>query len=207
MPHLVVNASNVVPCSPVDSDHTPVNPTDCVSTDPGFPNSAATDGFVGTSSSPGRLRVPTTPGCDRNGGDDETPSPALNDDLLTCFILGGHSVGDVAAGVDNILSADIFDSPRFFYIPVIPVQAANGASGQYPIIDFRPGFITKESMAATADARGAISGHNGITFHSGHIEQIDVVLFPASALPETAPPRGGEIDYTGGGTKVPVLVE
>ena len=208
-PHLIVNASNVVPCSPVDSDHAPVSPTDCISTDPGFPNEAASDGFVnGSGSTPGRLDADTTPGCDRNGGDDRTSaSPNLNDDLLTCFILGGHSVGDVVAGEANILSADIFDSPRFFYIPVIPVEAAHGASGAYPIIGFRPGFITQESMAATATARGAVTGHNGLTFHSGHIEQINVVLFPESALPETAPPRGGEIDYTGSGTKVLTLVE
>lgn len=205
--NLVTNPSSVVPCSPVDSDHTPVSPTDCVSTDPGFPNEAATDGFVGTTSDPGRLRVPTTPGCDRNGGDDETATPALNDDLLTCFILGGHSVGDVVAGEANILSADIFDSPRFFYIPIIPVEAANGASGAYPIIGFRPGFITEETMAATATARGPVTGHNGIHFHSGHIEKINVVLFPESAFPTTVPPRGGEIDYTGSGTKVLVLVE
>jgi hypothetical protein len=208
MPYLAINASSVVPCSPVDSDHAPVSPTDCVSTDPGFPNEAATDGFVnGSGSTPGRLDADTTPGCDRNGGDDRTSdSPNLNDDLLSCYILGGHSVGDVVAGEDNILSADIFDSPRFFFIPVIPVQAANGASGAYPIISFRPGFITNESMAATATARGAISGHNGLTFQAGHIEQIDVVLFPESALPDTAPPVGGELDYTGSGTKVLVLV-
>ena len=98
MPHLAVNASSVVPCSPVDSDHAPVSPTDCVSTDPGFPNEAATDGFVnGSGSTPGRLDADTTPGCDRNGGDDRTSdSPNLNDDLLSCYILGGHSVGDVA---------------------------------------------------------------------------------------------------------------
>ncbi|WP_255891266.1 TadE/TadG family type IV pilus assembly protein [Nocardioides astragali] len=209
MPHLTINASILVPCSPVDSDHAPVSPTDCVSTDPGFPNEAATDGFVnGSGSTPGRLDADTTPGCDRNGGSDRTPeSPNLNDDLLSCYIVGGHSVGDVVAGENNILSADIFDSPRFFFIPVIPVEAANGASGAYPIIAFRPGFITNESMAATATARGAISGHNGLTFHSGHIEQINVVLFPESALPGTAPPIGGEIDYTGSGTKVLALVE
>lgn len=208
-PHLVTNASVVVPCSPVDSDHAPVSPTDCISTDPGFPNEAATDGFVnGSGSTPGRLDANTADGCDRNGGSDRTSaSPHLNDDLLTCYILGGHSVGDVVAGQDNILSADIFDSPRFFYIPIIPVEAANGASGAYPIIGFRPGFITQESMAATATARGAITGHNGLTFHSGHLESLKVVLFPESALPDTAPPRGGEIDYTGSGTKVLVLVE
>jgi len=208
-PYLTTNASIVVPCSPVDSDLAPVSPTDCVSTDPGFPNEAATDGFVnGSGSEPGRLAVDTTPGCDRNGGDDRTSaSPNLNDDLLTCYILGGHSVGDVVGGVPNILSADIFDSPRFFYIPIIPVQAAGGASGAYPIIGFRPGFLTAESMAATDAARGPISGHNGIEFQNGHIEKISVVLFSESSFPNTAPARGGEIDYTGSGTKVLVLVE
>ncbi|WP_211754504.1 pilus assembly protein TadG-related protein [Nocardioides gansuensis] len=207
-PLLVENASSAVPCSPADSEHAPVSPTDCISTDPGFPNEAATDGLVnGSGSTPGRLDVDTTPGCDRAGGSNRTATaPALNDDVLTCYILGGHSVGDVVAGTPNILSGDIFKSPRFFQIPIIPVQASSGASGEYPIVDFRPGFITEEPDSATAAARGAVTGHNGVHFHAGHVEQLNVVLFPEAALPTTAPPVGGEIEYTGSGTKVIVLV-
>ncbi|MFC7493414.1 MULTISPECIES: pilus assembly protein TadG-related protein [unclassified Nocardioides] len=208
-PALQINASNAVPCSPVDSDHTPTSPTDCLGTDPGFPNEAATDGLVnGSGGRPGRLDHDTTPGCDRTGGSSRTnTAPALNDDVLSCFITGGHSIGDVVAGVPQILSADILRSPRFFMLPVIPVQAANGASGAYPIVDFRPGFITEESLAATSGSPGAVTGHNGVHFHSNHVEELNVVLFDEAALPETAPAVGGEVEYTGSGTKVIVLVD
>lgn len=209
-PVLEINASSAVPCSPVDSDSAPVSPTDCVSTDPGFPNEAATDGLVnGSGGHPGRLDHDTTPGCDRNGGSSRTQSSPkqLNDDMLSCFITGGHSVGDVVAGVPEILSSDIFRSPRFFMIPVIPVEAANGASGAYPVIDFRPGFITEETPSAMAGNPGAITGHNGVRFHSNHVEQLNVVLFDEAALPESAPAVGGEVEFVGHGTKVLVLVE
>lgn len=134
-------------------------------------------------------------------------SPQLNDDVLACYITGGHSVAEVVAGVPNILSGDIFKSPRFFQIPVVPVQASTGASGAYPIIGFRPGFITTEPLTSTAANRGSVTGHNGITFHANKVEKISVLLFPEAALPETAPPVGGEIEYTGHGTKVLVLVK
>lgn len=186
----------------------PVDGTNCVGTDPGFPNSAATDGFItGAGGLPGRLDHDTTPGCDRNGGSDRTSStphggPALNDDTLGCFVLDGYDVNDVIAGNEEaILSADILDSPRFFLLPVIPVQAEQGSSNFYPIVDFRPGFITEEGSGSV------LSDWNGIGFHSHHVERVDVVLFDEAALPDTAPPVGGEVDYTGSGIKVPVLVE
>lgn len=209
-PTLQINASNAVPCSPIDSQSNPPTwPTDCVATDPGFPNEAATDGLVTGSSTAGegRLKRPTAPGCDRNGGSNPTQtSPPLNDDVLACYITGGHSVGDVVAGTENILSGDIYKSPRFFQVPVIPVQAANGFSS-YPIIDFRPGFITTEPLSSTAAARGSVTGHNGVEFHANHVKKLSVLFFPEAALPETAAPIGGEIDYTGHGTKVLVLVD
>lgn len=208
-PRLEPNASSAVPCSPEDSTHTPQSPSDCLGTDPGFPNEAATHGLVtGSGSYPGKLDHDTRPGCDRAGGSNRTmTAPALNDDVLTCYIVGAHSVGDVVAGSPGILSADIFSSPRFFQIPVIPVEASSGSSGSYPIIGFRPGFITTEPLSSTPTARGAVTGHNGITFHSGHVEELKVTLFPEAALPGTAPPVGGEIAYTGHGTKVLVLVK
>lgn len=208
-PNLQINASSAVPCSPVDSEHAPTFPSDCLGTDPGFPNEAATDGLVnGSGDVPGRLDQDTTPHCDRNGGSSRTNAePALNDDLLSCFILPGYSVADVVAGVPNILSADILNSPRFFMLPIIPVQAANGASGAYPIIGFRTGFITEESLTATQAVPGSVTGHNGVHFHSNHVESLNVVLFDDAALPGTAPPVGGEIDYTGSGIKILVLVK
>lgn len=211
-PQMTINASDAVPCSPEDSTHAPQSPSDCVGTDPGFPNEAATDGLInGSGSYPGKLNHDTTEGCDRNGGSSRTtgwPSggPNINDDVLSCYIVGSHNVGDVIAGTANILSADIFSSPRFFQIPVIPVEASGGSSGSYPIIAFRPGFITSEPASATFPP-GSLDAYNGVYAHAGHVDRLDVVLFPESALPSTAPPIGGEIEYTGHGTKVIVLVD
>jgi hypothetical protein len=182
--------------------------TNCVSTDPGFPGQVATDGFIsGAGGEPGRLNAPTTPGCDRNGGSNKTVAtpgngPTLNDDHLRCFLISNsYSVADVIAGEPGVLSADILESPRFFRIPVIPVQAEQGTSNMYPIIAFRAGFITNEPS-------GTSGSWNGIEIPSGNkVQQINVVLFPDSALPETAPPVGGEIDFTGSGTRVIVMVE
>lgn len=205
-PVMFVNASSSVPCSPVDSEHVP-QPTDCVGTDPGFPLEAATDGLInGSGGEPGRLDVPTTSGCDRTGGDAQTPDSGLNDDVLTCFITAGHDIGDVVAGTPDSLSGEIFRSPRFFQIPVLPEQAAHGASGAYPIIAFRPGFITDEPDSASTQPV-SVTGDNGVTVEHGKVRELRVVLFPPEALPGTAPPVGGEVDYVGHGTKVLVLVD
>ena len=207
-PSFAINPSSAAPCSPVDSASAPVSPTDCVGTDPGFPNEAATDGFVGSASEPGRLNADTTPGCDRNHGSSRTSTaPALNDDLLSCFLINGASVGDAVAGTPGVLSADIMTSPRFFMLPIIAVAASNGASGSYPIVGFRPAFITQEALTATRANPGTINGHNGVGFQSNHVESVSVVMFDIAALPKTAPARGGEPDYTGEGMKVVTLVE
>lgn len=206
-PVLALNSSSAVPCSPVDSQHSPQDGTDCVSTDPGFPLEAATDGLIdGSGGEPGRLDVPTTPGCDRNGGDAQTSTSNLNDDVLACFITAGNSVGSVVAGTPGSLSGEIFRSPRFFQIPVLPEQAAHGASGAYPIIAFRPGFITDEPDTASTQPV-SVTGDNGVTVAHGKVKELRVVLFPPEALPETAPPVGGEVEYRGHGTKILVLVD
>lgn len=195
------------------SDTTPTPATiNCLETDPGAPKAAVTDGLVkGDAPHAGRLDQDTTPGCDRSGGSSRTASvagAALNDDVLTCFIIGPTArVADVVSGTPNILSADIFASPRFFLLPVIPVEASGGASHRYPIRRFVPGFITDQPTWATKSTPGTVSTYNGLTFHAGKVEKLSVVLFDYDALPETAPATGGEIAYLGYGTKVLVLVE
>lgn len=208
-PTLGVNPSDSVPCAPVDSESVPTSPTDCVSTDPGFPLEAATDGLVdGSGTARGRLDQDTTEGCDRNGGSSRTQTaPALNDDMLSCFIVSGDSIQALLEGKPGILSADIFSSPRFFMIPVIPEQASNGASSAYPIVGFRPGFITEEALSATKDNPGSVLRHNGVEIGPSGVEKLNVVLFDEASLPDTAPAVGGEADYTGDGPKVIVLVE
>jgi hypothetical protein len=198
----------------VTSEHSPNPGTNCLGTDPGFPNEEATQGLIeGNGGDDGRLDEDTTGNCSRSQDGSRTtgtpgnPSVNLNDDLLTCFIIDGSSIQDVVGGAPESLSADIFKSPRFFMIPVIPVEATNGSSNFYPIIDFRPGFITSQSTSATNAAPGTVDTYNGVTFQSGHVESLDVILFDEAALPEFAPAVGGEGEYTGSGTKVIVLVE
>ena len=48
-----------------------------------------------------------------------------------------------------LLDRSIFDSPRFFYVPVFKIQPNFGGSSMYSIIDFRPAFITDEVPAPT----------------------------------------------------------
>lgn len=201
----------------ITSETTPNDGTNCLGTDPGFSNSAATEGLVtGKGSEIGRLDKDTTPGCSRAGGDSRTvttPGPQgrpINDDLLTCFIIDDSvSIQDVVDGEPKVLSADILKSPRFFMLPVLPTEAENGSSNFYPIIDFRPGFITDQPLHATpaAPAVGSISAYNGVEFQSNFVEELNVVLFDEAALPEEAPAVGGEEDYTGSGIKVIVLVD
>lgn len=192
----------------VTSEHAPPNDgTNCVGTTPGFFGLDATQGLVsGSGGSSGRLDADTTEGCDRSGGSGRTvatpPGPSLNDDQLECFLVdSSYTVADVIAGDPGILSSDILNSPRFFQIPVLPVEAASGSSNFYPIIDFRTGFITMEGSGQP------LGTYNGLEFHSNQVQKVNVVLFDDAVLPETAPPVGGEIDYIGSGIKVIVLVE
>lgn len=198
----------------VTSEQNPNDGTNCLGTDPGFPNEEATEGLIeGNGSSPGRLNDDTTGNCSRSGDSSRTagtpgnPSVNLNDDLLSCFIIDGSSIQDVIDGAPGVLSADIFNSPRFFVIPVIPVEATNGSSNFYPIIEFRPGFITNQGASATNAAPGSVDTYNGVVFQAGHVESLRVILFDEAALPDFAPAVGGEGAYTGSGTKVIVLVE
>ena len=201
----------------VTSETTPNDGTNCLGTDPGFANSAATAGLVnGKGSELGRLDKDTTPGCSRSGNNSRTattPGPQgrpLNDDLLTCFIVDPTvSIQDVVDGTPNILSPDILNSPRFFMMPVLPTEAEHGSSGFYPIIAFRPGFITDQPVHASrsAPAASSVSAYNGVEFQSGNVKKLNVVLFDEVSLPESAPAVGGEKDYTGSGTKVIVLVD
>lgn len=197
----------------VVSDHSPNNGTNCLDTDPGFPNEELTDGLItGSSGLPGRLDKPTTGNCSRDGDGDEisvptNPAKSINDDVLTCFIVDGSSIQDVVNGTPEILSADILDSPRFFTLPVIPTEATQGTSNWYPILYFQPGFITGQPTSATNAAPGDPGVYNGLGFHSNHVESLQVILFPPTSLPEFAPAVGGEGEYTGTGPKVIVLVE
>jgi hypothetical protein len=108
------------------------------------------------------------------------------------------------------LSADIFSSPRFFWMPVIATEPTSGHSDRYPIVDLRAGFISDQPLVASRlyPYESSVSTHAGVMF-DGHrkVRSLQVILFDADALPETAAPTGDEVPYTGSGTRVLTLVE
>jgi len=189
----------------------------CVEIKNGMNTDTVTDGLItgGTANGTnydGRLQADTLDGCDRNGGSDETTRlgvSGLNDDVLSCFLPTGVSVGDVVAanvtgqGVHSI-DARIFDSPRFSMVPVINYQF-NPPNGFYPILRWQPIFITDEPQASTRGNSYATS-LNGITTASNKVVGIQVAVLNVDALPLTATGGGSVIPYIGPGTKIVRLI-
>ncbi|WP_261820124.1 TadE/TadG family type IV pilus assembly protein [Nocardioides sp. OK12] len=198
----------------VESTSTPVDGTNCLASEPGLKISATNAGLVsGKGGLPGRLDRDSTNRCSRGGTNARTSATVLgrniNDDLLSCYVVNGAHLSDLVAGNavgTAALSADIFASPRFFWIPVVDTDPSTGKKS-WPVVAFRPGFITDQSLAATRSAPGTISALNGLVTEPSGIREVRVVLFSQDALPPTAPAVGDEVDYTGSGTKVLVLVE
>jgi hypothetical protein len=193
-------------------------PTNCVGSDTGeLTNSDALAGFItwGSSGNGGLLsNKATKSGCGPNGGGFRNIDPSgpaeynINDDRLSCFLLEGKHLGDVDSADYSggpAFSADMVNSPRFAWVPVLTGSPEGGTSalpGQpgYSIIDFRPAFITDESATESA------SSDNGIEFdHGDNIARISVFFFNLDALP-----REGDfelIDFLGVGVPIPHLVD
>ena len=92
-----------------------------------------------------------------NGGTTEATTvlkgQTINNDTLSCFFIDSTiHVADVDDNTYSLtapaISDAIYDSPRFGYVPVLPVQPANGGSNKYQIIDFRACFITDQPASA-----------------------------------------------------------
>lgn len=198
----------------VMSEHAPVDGTNCVASETGLKPPPTNAGLVsGAAGEPGRLDTDSTSNCSRSGDNNRTAATVLdkhiNDDLLSCFIINGARISDLVAGNatgTHALSGDIFDSPRFIWLPVLQSDPFMGRKW-WPIVDFTPGFITDQSLDASKSAPGTITPLNGLESGPSGIEEVRVVLFSEAALPETVPAKGGEGDYTGSGPKALVLVE
>jgi hypothetical protein len=190
--------------------------TNCIDTDTGLAANVATQGLI---SGPGYgydgvlTTKDTKENCDPNGGSNERNISIpggpykINDEVLTCYLLGGKSLGDIAKASYNggaALDPSILESPRFFFVPVLLVQPKGGGD-MYAIIDFRPAFITDEQAVSTA-IKGSKTGtsDNGIWMQGNDIKQLKVVFFNADALPRDA--GGNVIDYLGTGPKIVRLV-
>ena len=191
--------------------------TNCVDTLTGLRSNDATSGFItGLDTSRGHIdgrldasNHPTNPDCGRSDysialGRNSYP---INNDTLSCFLTDGGTLASIMTSGysgDARLSDEIYSSPRFFWLPVLKVEPSSGGSNKYSIIDFRPGFITNETSAATKSASDA-TGDNGFIVHSNLVEQVKVIFFDEDALPSTT---DGEVgDYLGVGPKIMRLID
>ena len=190
--------------------------TNCVDTDTGMSANVATGGFLGLGSSAVSgnqyLLKPNGKTKCANGGTTQATTvlmgQTINNDTLTCFFTNGTvHVGDVDNATYTqtgpVISDAIYDSPRFGYVPVLPVQPANGGSNKYQIIDFRACFITDQPASAVkGDAPNA---GNGIVTDTNGVHSVEVIFLNPNSLPRP-PVKNGTINYTGSGFKIPVLV-
>jgi hypothetical protein len=186
----------------------PTEGTNCVDTRTGMALDSAQDGFIdGVDTKPGLLtKVGAGTGCAADG----VPATrvfgmkTINNDTLSCFFTNDTTqVGDINGASYSgppVLSAAIYDSPRFSLVPVLGVQPSNGGSNRYQIVGFRPSFITDQSNAATRTTPATAT--NGITGPAGSLESLQVIFINEGALPPLPDLGGPLIPYTGSGHKI-----
>lgn len=202
--------------------------TNCLDTDTGLPASATTAGLVtGVGSTPGRLVGHNTKaGCDPqgnssnrniqfgNGNGPNNPTYSINNDTITCFLTNGTtSLQDIASptycsgqSLCPVLDKSILDSPRFFLVPVLRVTPVTGGSNRYSIIDFRPAFITDETVTpGTIRGTHTASPDNGLTVVGNEIRTVKVFFFNYKAV--DWPTDGAITTYLGMGDPIIRLVD
>lgn len=182
--------------------------TNCVDTDTGLPADPTEAGLLTGNgiSVPPRLSAPNSPGCGSAisinfGG--SIGNKSINNDHLSCFLDSGATTSYQTSGYSGppVISADIFNSPRFAWVPVFGREVTSGGSAKYQIVDFRPAFIS-----------GTEGGDwfNGLYLPSQgnkrSLRAVKVIFFNANALPDSIA-NGPVTDYLGVGTKVIRLVE
>ena len=183
----------------------------CLTTDTGSDLAKkATDALIlgtaqGTPARLGATANPTTGNCGTTDRmmTDMPGSPKINNDVLSCFITDGSTVGDISkksGAPTHALSEAVFQSPRFFWIPVLSADPSGGA-GSYAIVDFRPVFITAQADGATK-ANPMVDPNNGIELakNGKSVEKIKVRAINPASLPDFSPDLGDKtIDYLGVG--------
>jgi hypothetical protein len=190
--------------------------TNCLDTDTGLPALAATAGMIkGVGSTPGRLTTKATKsGCSPNGGSNNRTvtiqgTYSINDDVLSCYLTGGASLATIASSSyngDAVLDQSIYDSPRFFFVPVLHVEPGNGGSQRYSIVDFRPAFLTDEVVAGSSvNGSHTATADNGVTIEQNQIKTMKVIFFNSHALPDRT---GGAVTaYFGVGPKIIRMID
>lgn len=196
--------------------------TNCVDTDTGLAAQVATEGFVtGTNTGyQGRLVKPTTTSvAGRQCAPGHTTHQrsllgrSLNDDVLSCFLDDPNmtlaTIASPTYAGPAVLNQDVYDSPRFCYVPVVSIDPSTGGSKHYSIVDMRPCFITAEANDSTYNSQKFTDGSasttgNGLDVQSTKVTSIHVFFFNKNALPDEGPAQAGVI-LDPNGPLVPVL--
>ena len=187
--------------------------TNCVPTKPGMASNAATAGFIdGIGSYPGLLtHVEPGTGCAANGMPATTVlfGKTLNNDTLSCFFTDDTTnIGLIDSPTYTlpgpVLSPAIFNSPRFFFVPVFGTEPSNGTKN-YQIVGFRPGFITDQVDSATRMTPLPTGSTNGLTGSGATLSSVQVIFLNPSALPPMPATNTGT--FTGNGPRVLVLAD
>lgn len=162
----------------------------CILADPGNNGPALLDGFVtGVDGVAGRLAqvrgattCPDSPQLVIDG-------VALNNDTLACFLRNGATLDDIAqpeAVSPEMLSAEVLESPRFVWLPV--VHATDRAQKRFqPIREFVPAFITSETQTSGP------AETNGLEVTGGSVTSLQVFVFNEATLP--VDPRSATVAY------------
>lgn len=178
--------------------------TNCAGTDTGLTANTSTKGLItGVNGTiPGRLADPAKPTTCGPVGGPTAPTPyagiPLNNDTLACFLIPStdKTLGDIStpgyAGPE-VLDPLVYGSPRFFWVPVFNAQASHGTSSLYPIIDFRPAFLTDQPLTANKTNLPSPTATNGLLVNNNGITAMTIIFFNINALPANADgsrPRG-----------------
>jgi hypothetical protein len=191
--------------SVISTRFTQVNRTNCLDTDTGLPSRGAEMGLLSGVGAVGGLltQIPTRAGCGSNtsvnlGG--STGTVSINNERLSCYELPGTTTAyqNKTYSGGPVLNQAIFQSPRYFWVPVFGRQAAPGGSDLYQIVDFRPMFITSADDSSNRLFNGL--GYDAIG-SALTLDRVKVVFFSANALPPEIS-SGNTMNYLGVGTKV-----
>lgn len=177
----------------------------CLYVDPGNDPQGLTGGLLGGSAGiaqgDGRLEEPTNPACGRSPLS-LSNGHSYNNDTLSCYLRPGYTLADIAkdtAVPQDALDASIFDSPRFFWVPVV-WQGDRMLKKYLAIKTFAPVFLTDETASSGPSAT------NGLTLNpGGKVQGMTMFGFHPDALP--VPSNADTVDYQAGSRSVVRLID
>lgn len=179
--------------------------------------------------------IPQLPG--RTFNDDRFDDFVVNDSLLTAAMFFNLSTyindGVPVLTPKNALKPEIYSSARFFWVPVLstalaPTANANDA-GAYPILTFRPVFVTQQQNTGVAEIDMVLDavdnvvksllnieestdpsdpGDHGVLMQGTELRALRFMTIEPSALPVVPDDFSGPTsDYLGVGPKIVKLVK